>query len=632
MKLAIIRIVFVYFIFFMKSSNDTAFFGHPKGLFFLFFTETWERFSYYGMRGILVLFIYSSVEEGGMGWTRFEALQIYGWYTMFVYLSSIPGGIIADRFLGQRKTVMLGGVLLVLGHSILAVPTQWAFFTGLVLIVLGVGGLKANISSMVGGLYKPKDQRRDKGFTIFYMGINLGALLASLTVGYVANIFGWHYGFGLAGIGMVIGLIVYASGQKYLEGVGELLEKQNDENENRNSEVSIWKRVFGDMSSVATAIISLGVGGYILSQDTSVNSLLWCFVIVALGLALSVGIIIHKDLEPIERDRVSVLLLSFIVIIVFWGAFEQAGGLMNIYANEKIDRVVPLIGEIPAAVFQGVNAFFIIVFGVPIANYWMRRRKNKKEDSSIFKMAVGTILMGLGFLCMAKASLEADGEAFGKGLLIWLILAYLLHTIGELCSSPVSLSFITKLAPLKYASIMMGIYWAATGLGNKLAGKIGETSQIESVSMMVQGTPNQLQGFIPSAALEEGKEIELKLNLYLDNGVLFAQNTQTNVATPFGTSEKRLSLVVEDGINSVISEFKDTSLEKPYHAFLRLSQSEEKSKDRAQLSYDAKLDVLEIQNKQELYTFLWITVFTSIFGIALLLLLKKLKRLTHGAE
>ena len=393
--------------------------GHPKGLFILFFTELWERFSYYGMRAILVLYIISSASGAnpGLGWTNSDALALYGWYTMAVYVVSIPGGIIADKFLGQKKTVLLGGMLLVLGHGILAVEQMWAFYAGLVLIVLGVGGLKPNISTMVGGLYPVGDERRDKGFTIFYIGINLGAFISSLLVGYIGETYGWHYGFGLAGIGMLIGQVVFMYGQKYLVGVGDFIGKSSPENA-----------------------------------------------------ALS-----KKPLTNIEKDRIKVMLLSFLIVIVFWGAFEQAGGLMNIYTLEKIDRVV-FGWEIPASVFQSVNAFFIITLGTAVAGYWASRKFKGKESSSLFKMAMGVIIMGTGFLFMTTAAVEASGADSGKASLIFLILAYLFHTVGELCASPVALSYITKLAPAKYASIMMGVYFAATGFGNKVAGLLGEAS------------------------------------------------------------------------------------------------------------------------------------------------------------
>ncbi len=403
----------------MTSSTPTKeFFGHPRGLFVLFFTEMWERFSYYGMRAILVLYLVSQTDatNAGLGWANESALALYGWYTMLVYVASIPGGWLADKFFGQKKSVLYGGILLVLGHSILAIEQMWAFYSGLSLIIAGVGMLKPNISTMVGGLYKPGDIRRDKGFTIFYIGINLGAFLSSLIVGYVGEVMGWHYGFGLAGIGMTLGLIQYVLGQKYLKDVGNYLGSSTDE-----AEIEAMNR----------------------------------------------------PLTKIEKDRVVVLFLSFLLVIVFWGAFEQAGGLMNIYAMENTNRM--LFGlEVPASWFQSLNAMFIIFLGTTVAAYWAKRKLRGKLSTSLFKMIIGLIIMGTGFFFMSAAS--AEFETTGSSAMYWLVLAYLFHTVGELCISPVALSYITKLAPLKYASLMMGVYFAMTGFGNKLAGLLGESA------------------------------------------------------------------------------------------------------------------------------------------------------------
>lgn len=313
-------------------------------------------------------------------------------------------------------------MLLVLGHGILAIEQLWAFYSGLGLIIAGVGLLKPNISTMVGGLYRQGDIRRDKGFTIFYIGINVGAFLASLIVGYVGENIGWHYGFGLAGIGMLLGQVIYMLGQKNLAHVGNFLGKSE---------------------------------GHEASED------------------------FDKPLTKIEKDRIIVLLLSFLIVIVFWGAFEQAGGLMNIYTSEKTNRVLsfslPLIGNtVPASWFQSLNALFIIVFGTIVASFWASRKLKNKEASSLFKMAIGTMIMGFGFLFMTAAAAQYDAQ--GSSAMYWLVLAYLFHTIGELSCSPVALSFITKLSPAKYGSIMMGIYFAMTGFGNKVAGLLGESA------------------------------------------------------------------------------------------------------------------------------------------------------------
>ena len=388
--------------------------GHPKGLAILFFTEMWERFSFYGMRAILVLYLVKETmgDNPGLGWNSTQALALYGWYTMLVYVMSIPGGIIADRLLGQKKTVFIGGLLIAAGQLTLAVDNMVTFYLGLALIISGVGCLKPNISTMVGGLYPQGDPRRDSGFTIFYIGINIGAASAPLLVGYIGEKIGWHYGFALAGIGMLLGLTVYLWGQKYLREVGNLVPPKKIDGTNK-----------------------------------------------------------HAPLTKIERDRVVVLLISFLVVIIFWAAYEQAGGLMNLYTNEKINRVV-LGWEIPASLFQSVPAIFVVILGTIVAAFWANWQRKGKESSSLFKMALGIIITGSGFLMMSGAALQAATGV--KAMLIWLIMSYLLQVIGELSLSPVALSFITKLAPVKYASIMMGVYFAATGLGNKLAGLVGE--------------------------------------------------------------------------------------------------------------------------------------------------------------
>ena len=458
-----------------KPAHKKKLLGHPVGLYILFFTEMWERFSYYGMRGILVLYLTAETigENPGLGWLNAEALSLYGWYTMLVYVASIPGGIIADKIIGQKRAVMIGGFLLVAGHGILSVEEMWAFYTGLGLIVSGVGMLKPNISTLVGGLYRPGDEKRDKGFSIFYIGINVGAALAALVVAYVADIWGWHAGFGLAAIGMVLGQLVYLGGQPYLKGVGD--KPVNVSREAGN--VSI-KDIFSQQFSKRTPLMAtliLGVlsslAAWLFIED---QQLAYILFFIFLSVVVGMMITIYGDLETqVEKDRYLVLLLSFIIVIVFWGAFEQAGGLMNLYAQDRTDRF--LFGyEIPAAAFQFFNPFYIILFAVPVANFWLWRKHRGKEASSLFKMANGVIIMGLGFVFMVFASMQY--ETAGKSALYWLALAYLFHTIGELSASPVALSFITKLAPVRYGALMMGVYFAATGLGNKVAGLLGESA------------------------------------------------------------------------------------------------------------------------------------------------------------
>lgn len=560
----------------LDHSPEQTFLGHPIGLFILFFTEMWERFSYYGMRALLVLYI-CSTENSGLGWSKVEALELYGWYTMLVYVMSIPGGIIADRYLGQKKSVMYGAVILCLGHGVLAIEALWAFYAGLGLIILGVGMLKPNISTMVGGLYKQGDLRRDKGFTIFYIGINIGAFLSSIIVGYVGQTYGWHYGFGLAGIGMLLGLAVYAWGQKYLTHVGNFLGKSTNETEKA---------------------------------------------------------LLDKPLTKVEKDRMIVLLISFLIIIVFWGAFEQAGGLLNIYANEKIDKHI-FGWEMPVTWFQSFNAMFIIIFGTTVAAFWANRKVKGKETSTLLKMGIGTIIMGVGFLLMAAASKEASATVFGTASFWWLTFAYLLHTIGELCVSPTALSFITKLAPVKYASIMMGVYFAATGFGNKLAGTIGEASQSDPIKIELVASVDQLSSF-PSLQekIKEDESIAIKSNIYLENDEIKAssyENSNVDVRSVFKYSDAAQKAEVVN-----ILRENNATKEAPFHASFKFTKDGEAKKIKENIgdgkNYEGTFVIEEIQSEREYKTFMFIFILTAVFGILIILLLKPLKRLTHGAE
>ncbi|MDC0210754.1 peptide MFS transporter [Flavobacteriaceae bacterium] len=455
--------------------QNKTFFGHPIGLFVLFFTELWERFSYYGMRAILVLYLVSetSGDNPGMGWSDSSAIALYGWYTMFVYLATIPGGILADRYLGQRKSVMLGGLLLCFGHGILAVEALWAFYTGLAFIVLGVGCLKGNISTMVGGLYSKNDNnKRDMGFYIFYMGINIGAAVAALVVGYIGETYNWHYGFGLAGIGMAIGQLGYWRGQKYLSHVGNMIKIEPSKEEKKDN---LFLEIFRKTNSLLGFSLTSIIGLYQIYNGSWDYGLLW----IAIAFAVGFAIVVYNDGDKIEKDRILVTYLAYLIVIVFWGAFEQAGGLMNLYASKKTDLALGSF-MVPASWFQSVNAIFILIFATAVGSFWIWWKKSGYEHSSLFKMALGVIIMGFGFFFMSMAANEVgyddSGEITKKSAMYWLVLAYLFHTIGELCASPVALSFITKLAPARWGAFMMGAYFAASGLGNKVAGLIGENA------------------------------------------------------------------------------------------------------------------------------------------------------------
>ena len=455
---------------------EKEFLGHPVGLYFLFFTELWERFSYYGMRAILVLYLVAQTggENPGLGWSNESAIALYGWYTMFVYVATIPGGLLADKILGERKSVMIGGLLLCIGHSVLAIEHITAFYTGLAFIVLGVGCLKGNISSMVGGLYKKlSNDKRDMGFYIFYMGINIGAAAASLLVGYVGEEHGWHYGFGLAGIGMAIGQLFYWRGQKYLSHVGNVINVDKKSAGKTNLITKIFEKTNSTLGFFLT--IALGFSIYLYWGS-------WSYGLLVTGLAFAVGIaiVIYNDGSKIEKDRILVTYIAFLMIIVFWGAFEQAGGLLNLYAKQKTNLVLTENFTVPASWFQSLNAIFIIIFASIVGSFWVWWQNKGNEYSGIFKMAIGVIIMGWGFFFMSAASGEvqysSSGDIVEKSAMYWLVLAYLFHTIGELCASPVALSFITKLSPARWSAFMMGAYFAVTGLGNKVAGLIGENA------------------------------------------------------------------------------------------------------------------------------------------------------------
>ena len=602
-----------------RPAHQKEFLGHPAGLYILFFTELWERFSYYGMRAILTLYMLAKVSDDnpGLGWDEGKALALYGWYTMLVYVASIPGGIIADKLLGQRKSVMIGGWLLVAGHGVLSIEQDWAFYTGLLLIILGVGMLKPNISTMVGGLYKEGDPRRDKGFSIFYIGINVGAAVASILVGWIAAEYGWHYGFGLAAIGMVLGQVVYVLGQPLLRHVGNLIDSSGDPH--AVSLPQIFQQMFNRKQTLFALLLLAGVS--VVVPLTTMESEVVAYVIFFLFLTLVVGFMmtVYQDLESkIQKDRFVVLLLSFLIVIVFWGAFEQAGGLLNIYAQQKTDRVVGG-WEIPAAFFQSLNPTYIIIFGLPVAIFWQWIKNKGREASSIFKMAVGVIIMGLGFVFMVFATQEYAAE--GSSAIYWLVLAYLLHTIGELSASPVALSFITKLAPMKYGALMMGVYFAATGLGNKVAGIIGESSQAEPIKIELSAETDQVQPFVKNAVKDSvfisNKAFKIEAEAFAkDQSFAFTNNDMASI----------FSFKSEENKNEFVSRLEEynSSASEPLQVFLSFDYVEGK--------YEGQAIVDAFQTDLEFRTFAGITVFCVIFGILVILLLKPLKRLTHGAE
>ncbi len=466
------------------STNGKTFFGHPRGLSTLFFTELWERFSYYGMRAILVLFMVDAINTGGMGLDDKTATAIYGLYTMFVYLLALPGGWLADKFLGLRNAIWYGGIIIAAGHFAMAIPSDETFFLGLILIVIGTGFLKPNISSIVGGLYSDDEPaKRDAGFSIFYMGINIGAFVAPLLTGWLGEGSNWHYGFGLAGIGMVLGLIQYKLTEHHLGDVGKLPE-QLDDPEKQQKRHSRIKRSLWVIGIIFFAFVGLALAGTISIDPVAIADASG-ITIFALVIAYFIYVFVAEELTTDQKKKIGVIACLFIFSAMFWSGFEQAGSSLNLFAERYTDRM--MFGwEMPASWLQSVNAFFIITLAPVFGWLWVWLAKRSFEPSTPVKFALGLIFLGLGFLVMMFASyIVVEGS---QVLPTWLIMTYLFHTIGELCLSPVGLSAVTKLAPKKLVGQMMGIWFMSIAFGNLIAGRIAGQFDQESI----QADPNLL--------------------------------------------------------------------------------------------------------------------------------------------
>jgi POT family proton-dependent oligopeptide transporter len=433
---------------------------HPRGLYTLFFTEMWERFSYYGMRALLVLFMVDAV-RGGMGLDDKTATAIYGLYTAAVYLMSLPGGWFADRICGAQRAVWYGGIIIALGHFTLALPWVQTFYLGLVLVVVGSGTLKPNISGLVGDLYPEGGARRDAGFTIFYMGVNLGAAIGPMVCGWLAKEKGWHWGFAAAGVGMVLGLIQFRQSRHLL---GQAGLRRGNENPLRISERVV---LFGGALAGAMALV-LGLMGWVHPNPVFVAQCM-AYVILAVAVVFFGCAFLFYHLNKVEKERVAMILVLFLASSLFWAGFEQAGSSFNLFTERYTARYVAWFHyEVPAAWFQALGPVFIIAFAPVFAWFWVWLARRNLNPSIPVKFAFGLLLLGAGFVVMAGAArvVVAGHKAWPS----WLILTYLLHTSGELCLSPVGLSSVTKLAPRKLAGQMMGIWFLATSLGNLLAG------------------------------------------------------------------------------------------------------------------------------------------------------------------
>ncbi len=452
----------------MSATEHAArqgFFGHPKGLSTLFFTEMWERFGYYGMRGLLILFMTAPAAAGGLGFSVAKAGAIYGIYTSMVYLASLPGGWIADRILGQQRAVLVGGLIMSVGYLTLSAPGLAPFYTGLVLVVLGTGLLKPNISTIVGQLYSPEDRRRDAGFSIFYMGINLGAFLAPLVCGFVGETYNYRWGLALAGVGMVIGVLTFVRGRPRLGEAGLHPAAPEEEAERAAVRRKLYQSGMGLALVVVAAVAGEAAGMYELTAEVVVNLVgLFLFAVV---IALFGWMFFAGDWTPVERKRLIAILVLFLVSCFFWSVFEQAGSTLNLFAKQDTERL--LFGfEFPASWLQSLNSFFIWTLAPVFAWLWMRL--GPREPSSPAKFAWGMVLVGAGFLVLVPPAMGVQGGE--KAAFHWLLLTYLLHTMGELCLSPVGLSAVTKLAPARVAGMMMGVWFVSISMGNYLGGRI----------------------------------------------------------------------------------------------------------------------------------------------------------------
>ncbi len=501
------------------TAADKKWLGHPRGLSTLFFTEMWERFSYYGMRGILLLFLVASIQNGGFGMTDRTGAAIYGLYVGFVYLMALPGGWIADRILGQRRAVFVGGCFIAAGHFSMAIGSAATFYLGLCLIVIGTGLLKPNVSAMVADLYPEGGNRRDAGFSIFYSGINVGAMVGPLVCGYLGEKVNWHWGFGAAGIGMVLGLIQYQLGGKYL---GEAGLRRKAEVTAAGDRLAVRRLALGVAVLFAVIVLAavLQLAGviqldvYAVAQGTG-------FFMLGLALLYFGAVIFLSKLSKAEKKRIAVIFVFFMAAVLFWAGFEQAGSSMNLFADRMTQRVI-FGWEMPASFLQSVNSIFIIALAPVFGMLWVRL--GRRQPSTTAKMGFGLAFLAIGFLVLAwGASFTAGGVRVS---MLWLIVTYLLHTVGELCLSPVGLSSVTKLSPRPLVGQMMGTWFMGTALGNLIAGlaaggfegmgveelflSVAKVTGIAGVILLVLAKPiRRFMGALPEE--ETGPVIEPKI-------------------------------------------------------------------------------------------------------------------------
>ena len=483
-----------------QYQNDRSFFGHPRGLSTLFFTEMWERFSFYGLRPLLVLFMSAALMNGGFGFERPQAGAIVGIYAASVYLFSLPGGWIADRWLGLRRAVMSGAILIALGHISIGFASfmhaKFPFFVGLILIVLGTGLLKPNISATVGDLYTDKGARRDAGFSIFYMGINTGAFLGQIVAGALGEKVGWHWGFGAAGVGMLIGVaFFYFRAPVTLGPIGTEPSRDADPAKQAR-QVRTVKATIIAFFVVLLTVLALAGTGAIQLDPVSIGEKM-TVVLVGIGVAYFAYIFVLGGLTTDEMKRMGVIVVLFVFSAIFWGAFEQAPTSLNLFANDFTDRQ---IGgwTMPATAFQSINSAFIILLAPAFAVIWVWFAKRGMDFSSPTKFAIGLVATAIGFGLMiiaANAVVTSGGTL--KVSPWWLTWSYFFQSVGELCISPVGLSSMTKLAPRKFVGQMMGVWFLATSVGNLVAGLVGghvDPTKLDQTPLVFSSTTWALVG------------------------------------------------------------------------------------------------------------------------------------------
>lgn len=459
----------------VDRTNDKRFFGHPLGLSTLAFTEMWERMSYYGMRALLVLFMTLSLQEGGLGLTVAAAGAIYGLYTGSVYFFGLPGGWIADRLIGGQQAVWYGGITIMIGHIVLAIPSDSTFFIGLIFVVLGTGLLKPNIGAMVGELYTQEDSRRDSAYTLYYMGINIGSVIGYMVCGYLQVNWGYHYAFGAAAIGMGVGLIQYKLSAQNISGIADGPKVPLSAQAQKIAWIAIIAFLIG--VAIVTSLIysgSITFNPIVVAQNVAV-------IITAIFLLYFGYIFFGGNLNGDEKRRMGALFLICVASTCFWAGFEQAGSSLNLFGRDYTDRMIGDF-EIPTAWFQSINSYFIILLSPFFAAMWVNLAKRMIEPSYSIKCAIGLIIMASGFIVMFFAAQYA-----ASGLKVapyWLVATYFLHTVGELCLSPVALSAVSKLSPRRFSGQLMGVFVLTYSMGSVIAGLLSGKFDPNNVDQM----------------------------------------------------------------------------------------------------------------------------------------------------